>query len=74
MFSKQTIGVFDWIIYFILSVIPPINIIMWIILLLSSHTNKTLRNFILAQIVLVLLALLLLIFGIVGGIQMGGRL
>ena len=53
MFSKSTIGVFDWIVYFILSVIPPINFIMWLVLLLSKETNKTLRNFILAQITLV---------------------
>lgn len=61
MFAKKTIGVFDWIVYFILSVIPPINVVMWIILLFSRHTNKTLRNFILAQITLGMIAIFFVI-------------
>lgn len=64
MFTKQDMSVGDWIIFAILMAIPFVNIIMWIVLLASSGTNRSLKNYLIAQIVVVAVALVLFfVFG-----------
>lgn len=49
--SEQPISILGWIGYFILFGIPIVNIITYIVILCSSK-NKTLKNLIIAQIIL----------------------
>lgn len=66
MFEKQDLSVIDWLLYTVLMVIPFVNIIVWIIVLSSPRANKTLKNYILAQFVLMALGLIiiLMLFGL----------
>lgn len=66
MFQKEQLTVLDWWIYFILMVIPLVNIIVFFVVLFNSNTNKTLKNYLLAGIIPVLLIIGLVIFTGVG--------
>jgi hypothetical protein len=61
MFSKRHMSVGDWWVFFILMAIPLVNILVFVILLLSSGTNRSLKNYLLALILPVLI--LLVLFG-----------
>jgi hypothetical protein len=65
MFARDQLSIGDWIIFWILMIIPLANIIVFFIIIFSSYTNQTLKNMLLAEIVLVLLGILLvfLVFG-----------
>lgn len=55
MFSKKDMSIGDWWLYWILMIIPFVNVVMFIVLLLSSSTNKTLKNMLLAAILPIIL-------------------
>lgn len=48
MFSNEHMSVIDWWLFFILSIIPIVNIIVFIMILLSENANKSLKNYLLA--------------------------
>ncbi|MBP1560583.1 MAG: zinc ribbon domain-containing protein [Oscillospiraceae bacterium] len=56
------VSIGGWIGYLILFSIPIVNIITYIVILCASQ-NKTLKNFILAQLILVAIVVVLLILG-----------
>ena len=58
MFERKHMTVGDWLLYFILFAIPIVNIIVIILILLNPKANPSLRNFIVAQLVLILLFIL----------------
>jgi hypothetical protein len=62
MFSKKELGVVDWWIFFIVMAIPFVNIVVFLMLLLSEGTNKCLKNYLLALILPVIIILFLVIF------------
>lgn len=51
MFKKGDMSIGDWWVYFLLMAIPFVNIVVFLIVLLSSNTNKSLKNFVLASII-----------------------
>lgn len=51
MFKKGDMLIGDWWVYFLLMAIPFVNIVVFLIVLLSSNTNKSLKNFVLASII-----------------------
>ncbi len=59
MFSKGDMAIGDWWVYFILMAIPLVNIIVFLIVLFSSNTNKSLKNFVLASIIPVIIVVTL---------------
>lgn len=61
MFEKDQLGVFDWILFFVLMSIPIVNIIFFIILLAGGNTNQTLKNYLWAGIVMAVFAVFLAI-------------
>jgi hypothetical protein len=61
MFEKDQLGVFDWILFFVLMSIPIVNIIFFIILLAGGNTNQTLKNYLWAFVVMFVFALFLAI-------------
>jgi hypothetical protein len=65
MFAREQLSIGDWIIFWILMIIPFVNIIVFFIIIFSSYTNQTLKNMLLAEILLILIAILfvLLVFG-----------
>jgi len=70
MFSKQHMTVFDWWVYYVLMVIPVVNIIVFIMILLSDKTNKSLKSFVWASILpLIIVVVLLLSTGILSSIM-----
>lgn len=56
MYSRKEVGVFAWILLLFLLSIPVVNIVVGILLLLSSKTNNTIKNFFKAFIILWFLA------------------
>lgn len=51
--NEKVLTVMDWIKIMILMAIPLLNIIMWIKWLVSEKTNKNLKNFLIATLVLI---------------------
>lgn len=51
--TREVMSIGSYIGMFILSAIPIVNIICWIIWLVSPNTNKNKKNFILAQIIII---------------------
>lgn len=54
--TTEVMSIGSYILMFILSAIPVINIICWIVWLVSPNTNKNKKNFIWAQIIMVAVA------------------
>ena len=52
----EVMSIGSYILMFILSAIPVVNIICWIVWLVSPNTNKNKKNFIWAQIIMVAVA------------------
>ena len=63
--TKEVMSVGAYIGMFILSAIPVINVICWIVWLCSSNTNKNKKNYVIANIVLWLLTFIVAIILIV---------
>ena len=55
--TKEVMSVGSYIGVFILSVIPIVNIICWIVWLVSPNTNRNKKNYIIANIVLFIIAI-----------------
>lgn len=73
--TSKTVTVGKWVGLLILSAIPVVNIICWIVWLCSSTTNKSIKNFLVAEIVVyaicigvgVLVSVLLASLGVLAG-------
>lgn len=64
MFSKKDVGIGDWLVFWFLMAIPFVNVLVWLVLLLSSGTNKSIKNLLFAQVVVVILAIgIFMVFG-----------
>jgi len=64
MYQREHLSVGDWIGYFIFMLMPGINVIVWIMLIRSKDTNKSLKSFMIAQFVIVaLLIVAAFVFG-----------
>lgn len=61
MFEKDQLGVFDWILFFVLMSIPVVNIIFFIVLLAGGNTNQTLKNYLWAGIVMAVFAIFMVL-------------
>ncbi len=57
--TSEVMSVGQYIGMFILSAIPVVNLICWIVWLVSPNTNKNKKNFIIAQIVLAVIGIVL---------------
>jgi hypothetical protein len=66
MFQKDQLTVVDWWLFFILMFIPLINIVVFFLLILNSGTNKTLKNYLLAGLIPVILIIGLVLFTGIG--------
>ena len=64
MYQRQHLTVGDWIGYFIFMLMPGINVIIWIMLMRSKETNKSLKSFMIAQFaIMALLIVAAFVFG-----------
>ena len=59
--TTEVMSIGAYILMFVLSAIPVVNIICWIVWLVSPNTNKNKKNFIWAQIIMVVIAYALVI-------------
>ncbi len=66
MFSKKHMGVIDWILFFFISSIPVLNLIVWMMVLLSKKSNPSLKNYVGANLIVIIIFLVLLAIGLVG--------
>jgi hypothetical protein len=69
MFEKDQLGIFDWILFFILMSIPLVNIIFFIILLTSGNTNKSLKSYLGASLIMALIGIFLAFTVLAGVLQ-----
>ena len=63
--TREVMSIGSYIGMFILSAIPIVNIICWIVWLVSPNTNKNKKNFILAQIIIIAVSYAVAIFACV---------
>lgn len=63
--TREVMSIGSYIAMFILSAIPIVNIICWIVWLVSPNTNKNKKNFILAQIIIIAVSYAIAIFACV---------
>ncbi len=49
--AKKVVGIGEWIVLFLVSCIPLVNVIMWIVWLVSGNTPKSKKNYIIASII-----------------------
>lgn len=52
MFQQQDVSVGSWFVFYFLSAIPGVNIVVWLVLLLGEKTNKSLKNLLVLQLIL----------------------
>jgi hypothetical protein len=52
MFTNKDMSVGDWFLYYILQLIPFVNIIVFLVVLFSSNSNKSLKNLLILQVIL----------------------
>lgn len=69
--TSEVMSVGSYIAMFILSAIPIVNIICWIVWLISPNTNKNKKNFILAQIIIIAVSYAVAIFACVAAAGAG---
>ena len=75
MFEKEQLSVGDWIVYYLIMAIPLVNLILFFIILGSSNSNKTLKSYMLAGLIMAALAAILYfaifasIIGSLGGLS-----
>ena len=61
MFQSNQMSIGDWFIYHILLVIPIVNIIVFIMLITNPKTNPSLRNLMLMQLIIFVIAIVIFI-------------
>lgn len=69
--TREVMSIGSYIGMFILSAIPIVNIICWIVWLVSPNTNKNKKNFILAQIIIIAVSYAVAIFACVAAAGAG---
>jgi len=52
MFTNKDMSVGDCFLYYILQFIPVVNIIVFLVVLFSSNSNKSLKNLLILQVIL----------------------
>ncbi len=52
MFTNKDMSIGDWFLYYILQFIPVVNIIVFLVVLFSSNSNKSLKNLLILQVIL----------------------
>ncbi len=62
MFNREVMTVGDWLVFIFLMAVPFVNIILWIVLLFSSGTNRSLKNFLVAQLLIGVIVFILFMF------------
>ena len=72
MFSRIHMTVIDWWLFFLLMAIPLVNIIVFILLLVSAGTNKSLKNYLLALILPIVIMIVLFATGMISMGLLGG--
>jgi hypothetical protein len=60
MFTNKVMSVGNWLLYFLLMAIPIVNIIIIILILMDPQSNKSLKNLIITQLLLVIIVGLLI--------------
>lgn len=53
MFQQNDVSVGAWFVFYFLSAIPVVNIVVWLVLLLGANTNKSLKNLLVFQLLMV---------------------
>ena len=67
--QEKVLGIKDWLKVLIIFMIPIVNIVIWIVWLVSEKTNLNLKNYLIASLILIgifLLLWIILFFGIFG--------
>jgi len=61
MFQQRDVSVSGWFVFTILSAIPGVNVITWLVLLLGANTNKSLKNLLVLQLIYFVIAVVIMI-------------
>lgn len=61
MFQQEDVSVGAWFVFSLLSAIPIVNVVMWLVLLLGADTNKSLKNLLVYQLIMVVVAIVVVI-------------
>lgn len=61
MFQQEDVSVGAWFVFSVLSALPVVNVVMWLVLLLGPNTNKSLKNLLVYQLILAVVAIVFVI-------------
>ena len=61
MFQQEEVSVGAWFVFYVLSAIPIVNIVVWLVLLLGASTNKSLKNLLVFQLLAVVVGTVIVI-------------
>ncbi len=61
MFQQNDISVGAWFVFTVLSAIPGVNVIVWLVLLLGEKTNKSLRNLLVLQLIFLIIGVVVMV-------------
>lgn len=64
--QEKILGIKDWLKIIIISMIPIVNIVMWIVWLVSEKTNLNLKNCLIANLILLGISIFLFFFTVFG--------
>lgn len=61
MFQQKDITVGGWLLFLILSGIPFVNVIVWLVLLAGKDTNKSLKNLLKLELIIFVIMIVIVI-------------
>lgn len=61
MFQQNEVSVGAWFVFYFLSAIPGVNVVVWLVLLLGASTNKSLKNLLVFQLIMVVVGIVIVI-------------
>jgi hypothetical protein len=60
MFNKDQLSVGNWLAFMLLMLIPIVNIVLFIVILISPDANKSLKNYLVAQLLLIVVGVVVI--------------
>lgn len=61
MFQQEDVSISAWFVFSVLSTIPGVNILVWLVLLLGSNTNKSLKNLLVLQLIFFVIGIVIVV-------------
>lgn len=51
MFKREEVSIGAWLVFMLVMMVPLVNLVMFLVLIISSETNRTMKNYLIASLV-----------------------